>query len=156
MPKEVITMGIDSSSTNCGIAVFKNGTLTKTENIKFDGCYDLDKLTKITKVFQEKLEEHDPSIVIMEKPAPVRNSKALTSLNQVAGALWALALVRGVFIDEIHNKVLKKLMDIKTKEDSMAKVKELYGIEVKTDHESDAVLAVAAYKLWTEQNGKEL
>ena len=149
-------MGIDSSSTNCGIAIFENGKLIKTENIKFPGTYSLDKLTEITNYFIKKINSVKPNIVIMEKPAPVRNSKSLTALNQVAGAIWATALMNDIFIDEIHNKVIKKYMNIKSKEDAIECVKKRYGVKVKTDHEADAVLSVTAYSMLVEQNGQEI
>lgn len=146
-PKGIVTIGVDSSTTNCGVAIFKNGTLIETCNFAFPGTYDLDKLEKIIIVFDELFAKHKPKMVILEKPAPVRNSKTLTALNQVAGAIWATAAMHGAFIDDMHNKIIKKIMSINSKEDAIRKVKESYGFEVFTDHEADAVLAVEAYKI---------
>jgi Holliday junction resolvasome RuvABC endonuclease subunit len=151
--KPVVTIGVDSSTTNCGIAVFEDGTLKMTCNHKFPGTYSLDKLRDITKTFESIFDEHSPSMVILETPAPVRNSKTLTALNQVAGAIWATAVTRDIFIDDMHNKIIKKLMGTKTKEDAIEKVEELFGIKVETDHEADAVLTVEAYRIHFEQNG---
>lgn len=155
MPKEkqMITIGIDSSTTNCGIAVFSNGTVIETSNYEFTGSYDLDKLRRITETFIEIFDKHNPNMVIMETPAPVRNSKTLTSLNQVAGAIWGVAVSKNIYIDHMHNKKTKKIMGTKTKEDAINKVKELFGLSVKTDHEADAILTVEAYKIFVETNG---
>lgn len=145
--KDIVTIGVDSSTTNCGVAIFKNGDLIETENFSFTGTYDLDKLEKIIKTFDDLFKKHKPAMVILERPAPVRNSKTLTALNQVAGAIWSTAVMHGAFIDHIHNKIIKKVMGVKTKEDAIKKVKKDYGLKVKTDHEADAVLTVEAYRI---------
>jgi len=145
--KDMITIGVDSSTTNCGVAVFKNGDLVSTNNYAFSGTYDLDKLENITQTFNKIFKKHKPHMVILETPAPVRNSKTLTALNQVAGAIWATAAIHGAFIDNIHNKTIKKIMVVDSKEGAVKKVKKDYGIKVETDHEADAVLAVAAYQI---------
>jgi Holliday junction resolvasome RuvABC endonuclease subunit len=143
----MITIGIDSSTTNCGVAIFENGTLLKTINYPFPGNYDLPKLEKITKTFIKLFSEQRPDMIILETPAPVRNSRTLTALNQVAGAIWGVAVSKGIFIDTMHNKTAKKVMGTKSKEDAVRKVEEVFGISVLTDHEADAVLVVEAYKL---------
>lgn len=156
MPKKrkpVVTIGVDSSTTNCGVAIFRNGKLKKTYNYTFKGTYDLDKLDKIISTFDELFSKHKPNIVILERPAPVRNSKTLTALNQVAGAIWATAVAHGAFIDDIHNKSIKKIMNIKGKDEAIEKVKSEFGVEVETDHEADAVLTVEAYKIFVENGG---
>ena len=143
----MVTIGIDSSTTNCGVAIFKNGDIVTTCNYEFSGTYNLDKLEKIISTFEGLFKEHNPAMVILETPAPVRNSKTLTALNQVAGAIWATAANSGAFIDQIHNKTIKKIMDVGSKEDAVKRVREKYGLKVKTDHEADAVLAVEAYRI---------
>ena len=147
MPKEIITIGVDSSTTNCGVAIFRNGTLIETCNYAFPGIYDLDKLEKIITVFDKLFTKHKPQMVILEKPAPVRNSKTLTALNQVAGAIWATAAMHGAFIDDMHNKIIKKVMSVESKQDAIRIVKKNYGLDVLTDHEADAVLTVEAYRI---------
>lgn len=150
----MITIGVDSSTTNCGIAVFEDGTIVKTCNYQFSGTYDLLKLKKITQTFVEIFDEHSPDMVIMETPAPVRNSKTLTSLNQVAGAIWGVAISKGIFVEKMHNKKTKKILGTKTKEDAINKVRELFNLDVETDHEADAVLTVEAYRIFVENNGE--
>lgn len=147
MSKNMVTIGVDSSTTNCGIAVFRNGDLITTCNLEFSGTYDLDKLESIIKQFDDLFKEHKPHMVILEQPAPVRNSRTLTALNQVAGAIWATAAMHGAFIDHMHNKSIKKIMKVKSKQDAIDRVKEKYGINVKTDHEADAILTVEAYRI---------
>ena len=158
MPKKkkpVITIGIDSSTTNCGTAIYENGKLVRTKNYEFSGRYTLTKLEKITKTFNDLFDELTPDMIILEKPAPVRNSRTLTSLNQVAGAIWGVATAKGIFIDQMHNKTIKKMMDVKSKDDAIKVVSERFGMEVETDHEADAVLTVEAYKIHIDENGSE-
>ncbi|MBT6401672.1 hypothetical protein HN803_02100 [candidate division WWE3 bacterium] len=147
MSKDMVTIGVDSSTTNCGIAVFRNGDLITTCNLEFSGRYDLDKLELIIQRFDELFKEHKPHMVILEQPAPVRNSRTLTALNQVAGAIWATAAMHGAFIDHMHNKIIKKIMEVKSKQDAIDRVKEKYGVVVETDHEADAILTVEAYRI---------
>lgn len=149
--KNMVTIGVDSSTTNCGVAIFKNGALIDTYNYEFSGTYDLDKLEKIIQTFNKIFKEHKPHMVILERPAPVRNSKTLTALNQVAGAIWAAAAIHGAFIDHIHNKTIKKIMGVNSKQEAIDKVKKSYGKKVKTDHEADAVLAVEAYRIYMDE-----
>jgi Holliday junction resolvasome RuvABC endonuclease subunit len=144
--KDTITIGIDSSSKHCGYAIFKNGNLIKTDVFNYEGKYTLQKLGEVTKDFDTLFKKEKPHIVILESPAPVRNSRTLTMLNQIAGAIWSVAAVNGAFIDEIHNKKIKKIMEIKTKQDSIDKVQEIFNYQVANDHEADAVLAVKAYE----------
>lgn len=147
MAKDIVTIGVDSSTTNCGVAIFKNGNLIKTCNYEFSGTYDLTKLEKIIQTFDALFKEYKPKMVILETPAPVRNSRTLTALNQVAGAVWATATMHNAFIDHMHNKITKKIMNVKSKEDAIKRVRERYGAKVKTDHEADAVLTVEAYRI---------
>lgn len=151
--KPMVTIGIDSSTTNCGIAVFEDGKLTHTHNYKFSGTYSIEKLKKISDTFVEVFDDLEPNMVILERPAPVRNSKTLTALNQVAGAIWGIAVAKDIFIATLHNKTIKKIMNVKSKEDAIKVVEETFGVKVETDHEADAALTVEAYKINIENKG---
>lgn len=147
---DIITIGIDSSTTEIGVAIFLNGRLISTENKIFNGIYTIDKLKKIGKYFEELFSERAPDIVLIEEPAPVRNSRAITSLNQVVGAIITMASMYGVLtIDFVHNRTAKKVMGIRSKDDSIAKARKLYPEKLSrpvTHHECDAIMVVETYK----------
>lgn len=151
MDKPVITIGVDASTTCCGLAVFKDGFLTKTFSVKFKGKYDAFKLKDICIAFENVFEEYNPDIVIIEEPFTFSASRtnAVSSLNQVAGAIFSTAMNYTHNVYMIHNSTVKKIFGIKgkdLKDQMMAKAKELYDEDYKTQDEADAVLVVEAYK----------
>lgn len=143
---DTITLGVDSSTTNCGVAVFVNGKLKQTANFEFKGKYSIEKLKAISFTFNNLFADYSPDIVLIEEPAPVRNSRAITGLNQVAGAIAALGFYHGAHVDFVHNQTVKKTYKIKTKQDSINIVRRSFRVRKDmTEHEADAVLVVSAY-----------
>lgn len=140
-----ITIGVDSSTTNCGVAIYEDGVLIGTALFTFKGKYDFEKLRLIVSEFDDLFSDCSPDIVLIEEPAPVRASRAVTGLNQVAGAIFSCAMSHGAFVDMIHNRTVKRLMQTKTKEDAIRLASTLWTGEV-SEHEADAVLVVEAYK----------
>jgi len=145
--KKIITIGIDSSTTNCGVAIYENGKFINAINYKFDGTFDLNKLKKIILGFDELFETYGPDLVVIEETVPIRNSRAVTSLNQVFGAIVSLAMAQGSWVNQVHNKVCKSTFKYKTKEEAIAIAKKLTKIKREiTEHEADAILVVETYK----------
>lgn len=143
---DTITLGVDSSTTNCGVAVFVNGKLSQTANFEFSGKYSVSKLKIIAFAFNNLFADYSPDIVLIEEPAPVRNSRAITGLNQVAGAIAALGFYHGAHVDFVHNRTVKKMFNVKTKEDSVGLVRRMFKVSKDiTEHETDAVLVVMTY-----------
>lgn len=145
---KIITIGIDSSTTNCGIAIYHSGIFVQSENLTFKGTYDLVKLQKITTTFNTIFKKHKPTLVVIEETVPVRNSRAVTTLNQVFGAIVALAQVNGAHVNQVHNKYVKKLYGFTTKEQAKQIARDLVPVTKAciTEHEADAILVVEAYK----------
>lgn len=153
--KPIITIGIDSSTTNCGVAIFENGVYKESTTYKFDGTYSLTKLTRIIKRFDEVFETHTPDLVILEETVPIRNSKAVTALNQVFGAIIASAMSYGGWVNQVHNKVCKKAFNYKTKDEAIAIAERITGRKKLSEHEADAILLVETYKeLYTNEQTK--
>ena len=119
-----------------------------SENYKFKGTYNLNKLENIISLFNGLFEKYAPSLVIIEKPAPVRHSKAVTSLNQVFGAIVATAIVRDIHVNEVHNKTVKKTFNYKTKGEAIDRARFIINSPKAdiTEHEADAILVVETYK----------
>jgi len=145
--KKIITIGIDSSTTNCGIAVYTNGKFAGSKNIEFKGVFNLSKLEFITKEFNHIFKVYEPMLVIIEETVPIRNSRAVTALNQVFGAIVATAILHGAHVNQVHNKTMKSTFKYKTKEEAIVIAKKLTGArEDITEHEADAILVVETYK----------
>lgn len=141
------TLGVDSSTTNVGFAYYENGELKKTFIRTFAGTYDWEKCRVIGNIVNEVLKKYMPDIVVLEEPINIRNPKGAMALSQVVGAIIMICAYYETFLTGIHNKTVKKLMGIKTKEDSVKKAKEILDKKDMTEHEADAVMCVEAYKI---------
>jgi hypothetical protein len=156
-----LIVGLDTSVHNIGVAIYECNNFIRTEYYPFKDTYCLDSLFKIcetieTEIFGE-LRGYKRLLLIEEPLPPVRNSKAISMLNQVAGALAWLGKSYGFDVRYINNRTVKNRMGITTKEDSIKKVRKLYKDSIRkgmTDHESDAVLLVETF--YTLGNEKDL
>jgi Holliday junction resolvasome RuvABC endonuclease subunit len=111
------TVGIDASTTNCGMSVFHNGIFHSCHNYTFGGVYNEMKLHDICRHFIGIFELYRPQLIIIEEPAPVRFSRAVTSLNQVAGAIFCAGVSSGATVNFLHNKTVKKFLKAGDKEE---------------------------------------
>jgi crossover junction endodeoxyribonuclease RuvC len=88
MTKKRISLGLDLSLVNSGVAVLKNGKIIETQSIKSKPVGDrpIDELIRIRKIvsqIQKIVDTHHPEIVVIENMAfMARNT---TSLTQLAG-----------------------------------------------------------------------
>jgi len=142
-----ITIGIDSSSSCCGIAIFEDGIYKESFAKVFDGPYNIQKFRTMTTYFDNLLADYLPDIVLLEEPLAVRNGRVTRVLNQVGGMIFGLASTYAKTIDTIHPKTVKSRMKIKDKKDSIIRAKQITGKTCTTDDESDAILIVETYKV---------
>ena len=140
-----ITIGIDSGSHFCGVAVFENGIYKESFYLEFPGTYSLVKLREIVSRFNEIFKKYKPTIVVIEEPLAVRNGKVTRMLNLIGGSIFSQACAECDTVDFIHNKTLKRLQDIKTKEESIEKAKIISLKDNLIDDEADAILLVDSY-----------
>ena len=76
----------------------------------------------------------------------MQNSKAVTSLNKVWGAIFAVAMNQTFCVYAMHNRTAKKAVGAKTKEEAVEMMRAKYPILANaTEDECDAVLMVDAY-----------
>lgn len=151
--KNITILGIDASSTNIGVAFYDEDRLKRTKNYEFKGKFDLEKLAKITQEIEDLISDAYPKLILIEEPIPLRGSKAMTALNQVAGAICAIAFVYRVKVQYIHNRTAKKAFGVTHKAMANKLIVNKYPrLEKVTEHELDAVLITEAYiKLNKEQ-----
>lgn len=175
----MILLCIDASTSNFGLAWFKNGDLFAVYHLEVKGTFDLHKLGIIYKEISRFLSNKpylvpspinylDPfgfdlkvsprvdrlDFVVFEQPAPVRFSKALTSINQVMGVLIGVCMERRIEFDWVHNRTVKKLAGITGKgidgkKQSVELAQGLYPEfkdQIISDHVADAIHVGEAYK----------
>lgn len=150
----MLMLCVDASTSHFGFALYEDGVLIKADGVYVKGTFDLAKLQEIYRKLQDKFHvDH----VVFEQPAPIRFSKALTSINQVFGMLAGTCLERGITIDWLHNRTIKSRMGITMKgrdgkKQSIAIARAMYPTfvdDITTDHISDAILIGETYKLIT-------
>lgn len=158
-------MAIDPSTTNIGVAIFESGKLLGTANLSFKDIYDLQKLKSIVIAITNAIYMYEIDMVVVEEPVPTRFSRAVTSLNQVVGAIFAVTVVNKnpITFDWVHNRTVKSTMNIigKGKEGKLCAIQRAIELhpELKaqniTDHVADAVLVGETYiQLYGDKNPK--
>lgn len=143
---DIITVGVDPSTRSCGIAVYKNGAYEYSFTKEFSGIFDYKKLKTIIEYFNEFFTEVLPDIVIIEEPLAIRNGRVTRHLNLLGGAIFSCAYSLCSTVDFINNMTVKRLMGIKSKEDSLKRAADFCYKTCQTDDESDAILIVESYK----------
>lgn len=139
------TIGIDTSSRSVGVAIFEDGSYKRSFTAVFEGNFTIQKFRDMVDYFNELFLTEMPDIVILEEPLSARNGRTTRVLNQIAGMVFGLASSYAHTIDMIHGATIKKQMGFKTKEESIARAKDIYGVNCSTDDESDAILLVGTY-----------
>ena len=138
-------ISIDQATRCCGIAIFDDGVYIKSFIKKFPNGWDIIKFKEIMKYFDLLFEEYEPSVIVLEEPVMVRNSRAVSALQQLAGGIMATALNHTHRIDMVHNRTVKKVMHFKDKSESLILAENLTGKACATDDESDAILIGMSY-----------
>jgi len=146
---------VDASTRFLGLALYVNGELKEVFGWSNLMPFSLDKLETMFKYFNQILLKHGVDHIVIEKPAPVRFSKTLTSLNQCVGVLIGCAFSNGVTVDFVHNRTAKKIMKITEKgkagkQQAINITKLLYpkfADQIITDHIADAIIVGEAYKV---------
>jgi len=139
-------IGIDSSTRNCGVAIYDDNKLIFSCAYPYTGVYSIEKLRLICADFSDLIQKHQPDALLIEETIPVRNGRAVTSLNQVAGAIMAIGFEYGATVGTIPPTTIKRIMEVKDKFDSVSKAMELHPeLNAISDDEADAILVVETY-----------
>lgn len=144
----MIYLGIDASTTNIGYALFEDSDLQWTESHDFKKTYSVDKLKTIVEDVEDIITTYDPDVIILEEPitAKMPNTKSTSSLNQVAGAICAIAFLYNIEMHMLHNRTAKSAFGVTHKEmANILMINKHVVLMDKSDHECDAVLMVEAY-----------
>ena len=148
-----ILLSLDTSTTETGIAIFKNGRYEKSYTIKSN--VKSNKLTDMIQKIYQEITNISPQIVICEDMCIVRNASTSRILSELIGAVRGICISQNIFFDKLRpnewralnlsdkEKLPKKREDCK--EWSKHKAKLLFNKDFSSDNESDAVLIGQAY-----------
>lgn len=162
-----ITVGIDLSTTACGLATFLDGKFVMAGGIyppkkmpiaeRVDYIFD-----KIDGFFEELSEgsKNAKGLVIIEEPIFAGNNGMVTRwLSQLAGGVYVLARQRGHDVKFFYAISWRKALAFKSKKtkdlklESLKRVAELYpSIEQLDDNIADAINIVDGYKVYIAKN----
>ena len=165
MARKVVKMlSFDTSTTDSGWALWKNGILTDYGNIDLTKEKDINKVDEMSKRLISIIKQVKPDIIVCEDANVSKDIKTLKKLSEIIGVLRGCALsYPDCWFDKLIPGEWKCLIaseneTIPTKREqckawSIKKTKELFDISTKNDNISDAILIGEAYKrLFSEKN----
>lgn len=154
-PKRILTIDM---GRNCGWAFAQNGVPTDWGTDKILEDRSRSRLQVWRDWLKYKIIHFSPDHIVYEKPFIMR-TVASQSLMQREGILLMLATDYDIPIIGVAVSTLKKATTENgraSKEEMMAKVNFLFGIETATDHEADAIACIVwAVKNLSEGDGRE-
>lgn len=146
-------LALDISTKSTGYAVFENGVLKHHGVINYDEKDSQQRLHMMTYLIYHFFDWNNIAIVVVEQPIFNQNVKTFSELSMMVGAVYAFCIEnhndfhmflpsqwRALISSEKKPRKRKEL-----KEWGKQKARELYGVEVRTDDESDAILIGTAY-----------
>ena len=151
----MIEISIDASTSKCGIAIFEHGELSSYQTAEFEGTWSQQKLLKIIEYFDDLFTTFHPSKVFIEEPLVfAKQSRSVAMLNQVGGAIFAVAQYACPVVF-FHGQKVKKILSFKTKEESIKIAQKMNKCSGINEHEADAMNLYNAYMLRIENEENE-
>lgn len=146
-------LALDISTKSTGYAVFEDGVLKRHSIIEYKDGDTQKRLYAMTIFISLLFDWKDISIVVVERPIFNRNVKTFFELSMMVGAVYAYCVEHNIEFHMLLPSQWRALISSENKprkrkelkEWGKQKVRELYGVEVKTDDESDAILIGTAY-----------
>lgn len=150
------TLGIDSSTKSSGYSLFVDGEFKNCGHIDHSNIKSgQERLALMMKDLVDLIENEHPDIVSWEIPVVIRNPQTQRDLSMLTGAIMSKCVELDIFYCPFRPTEWRKLVaddgeKIPRKRDELKKwgiekVKNIYGIEVDNDDESDSILIGLAY-----------
>lgn len=146
-------MSIDASTKKTGIAVYDKGNLIHYELLDFSEINDTEeRIRKMCSKLLTVMDEHNPSIVVIEDSWNAMNVQVTKLLTRVMGVSFAWSIQHNAEWHTLLPSQWRKLANMsqakkkrnELKQMSIDYVKELFGIDV-NDDVADAISLGAAY-----------
>lgn len=149
-------VSLDTSTTNSGYAMYKDGILSDYGSFDYRKIKDIDIRTKkMCTSLLSYLSENKPDIICIEQPKGAgRNVELVRKLAKILGVVYCWALLNASDYEEIMPSVWRKYIPEfnqgkkdreELKAESLRVVKEKYDIEADSDDVSDAILIGQSY-----------
>lgn len=154
--KKCRLISIDSSTKSTGYSLFINGKFHDKYRIDHSDVKDgQERLAEMMHDLNNIINDKNPDIVVWETPVVIRNPQTQRDLSMLAGAIMGKCVDKNIFYYQFRPTEWRKLVSDKNeklprkrnelKQWGKDKVKELFGIEVENDDESDSILIGQAY-----------
>ena len=150
-----ILLSFDTSTKKTGCSVFTDGKYTKSFVIDKSDMKDTKgRMEEMVADAKKVIEFYHPDIVVWETTVVLRNAEAQRNLTMILGAIWGECISNNIFYCSLRPTEWRKAVStgekIPRKREELKqwgkdKVKELFGIEVENDDESDSILIGQAY-----------
>jgi Holliday junction resolvasome RuvABC endonuclease subunit len=148
-------IGIDGATKNTGIALFEDGKYVEHKLISLDGDASV-RIPKMMMAICAYINKHKPDLVIMEKSLLTNNVSTVQKLSNLAGAVMFFAYSKGIKFEHQYPtqwrakiglsqgaKVKKEVL----KAESIAAVKQEYGLDVSDDVAEAILIARSGFDL---------
>lgn len=153
---DTVMISIDSSTSNTGCAVWKNGKLSEYFLIesRYKVVKNMTSLDYMVSELYRLIDKYDPQIVVAELTVVVRNPQVQRDLSMLLGALMGKCISKDIFwftfrptewrslVKDKNETLPKKRIDLKTW--ACEKVLNEYNI-TETDDVCEAILIGQAY-----------
>lgn len=150
----IVLLSIDSSSNRSGWAVFINGEYVKSGVIDLSHIGETDlRLRRMVGKLQTMIDHYSPAVVVVEETVVLRNPAVQRLLTMILGAIYGKCADAGISYVSLRPTEWRKAVDPskkprrrdELKKWSREKVGEIFGVEVPSDDESDAILLGLGY-----------
>ena len=148
-------IALDTSTTETGYGVFKNGKLNKSGIIKLSDKPAEKRVDKMMSEIKKLIIKHKPEIVVIEDLAVFNNMATNKNLCELIGFVRGLCVTEGIYFDRLAPCTWRKL--IAGKDEKIPRKREECkpwdikkanenGLKTQNDNEADAFLIGFAYK----------
>lgn len=149
-------ISMDTSSNSTGVAIFVDGVFDRHFLIDLKEEKDTEnRVKKMIKEIYKVIEKEKPDIVVTEMTVVTRNAQAQRNLTMILGAVLGKCTESNIFYYSFRPTEWRSLIKTEQKpagrkrEDyknwSLDVVKTIFGLEVKSDDISDAILIGQSY-----------
>lgn len=142
-------LGVDPGSLRCGWAVLDQDHLWANGIVCLKAKVPMpQRLAQIFLALQTVIRTHHPTVCVLEKSFVHKNSATALVLAQVRGVCLLLASLEGLEVQEKAPTAAKKNLTghgQATKEQMMAMIKHIYGVDLASDA-ADAVALALSYE----------
>lgn len=155
-----ILIALDESTTCTGYAVFGDGELIEHGNFSFKSKDVLERVSLIMEEIEELIKTYKPDNMVIEDVQITMNAATAKSLLGLQFMIEVYAHRNNISCETYRTTKWRKILGLSNsraldrkakKQETIAYVKDKYGIEILKDDESDAIAIGTAHLLEREE-----